>query len=136
MNLIDSIYEGSKDAFDVLRDHKGFTYLYQPYIHWQFKPSNSLTFNVGLNYEYLALNNKSSWEPRAGVKWSFNENKALSEAIFSKEISKNTILLFDRGINSRETLDAISDKNYFITRLNKSYKSKVISSKSLNIGTD
>ncbi|MFC2104845.1 TonB-dependent receptor domain-containing protein, partial [Bacteroidota bacterium] len=80
LNLIDSIYEGSKDDFDIIREHEGYTYLYQPYIHWQYKLSNALTFNLGLNYEFLSLNSKSSWEPRAGVKWSFNENKALSFA--------------------------------------------------------
>ncbi|MFC2151709.1 TonB-dependent receptor domain-containing protein [Bacteroidota bacterium] len=80
LNLIDSIYEGSKDDFDIIREHEGYTYLYQPYIHWQYKLSNALIFNLGLNYEYLALNNKSSYEPRAGLKWLFNENKSLSFA--------------------------------------------------------
>ncbi len=80
LNLVDSLYEASKGGFEIMRDHDGSTYLYQPYIHWQFKPNNALTFNFGLNYEYLTLTNKSSWEPRVGVRWSFNENKSLSFA--------------------------------------------------------
>ncbi|MBU8892008.1 MAG: TonB-dependent receptor, partial [Bacteroidales bacterium] len=80
LNLTDSVYDGSEDRFEITNDHKGYTYLYQPYVHWQFKMNNSITYNLGMHYEYLALNNKSSLEPRAGIKWSFNSNKSLSFA--------------------------------------------------------
>ncbi len=42
--------------------------------------NNAITFNLGLNYEYFALNKKSSLEPRAGISWAFNNNKSLSFA--------------------------------------------------------
>ena len=89
--------------------------------------TNKIKYTIGLNSfpEIIKLHSKRNT----------NENKALSEAILSKPIARNTIILFDRGINSRDKLDAISDKNYFITRLNKSYKSKLISTKELNTET-
>jgi len=80
LNLDGSTYDGSKDRFVITSDHDGYTYLYQPYVHWQFKLNNLLILNMGLNYEYLGLTNKSSFEPRTGIKWSFNKNKSLSFA--------------------------------------------------------
>ncbi|MCP3660157.1 MAG: IS4 family transposase [Bacteroidetes bacterium] len=55
------------------------------------------------------------------------ENTALKEVILSEEIPKQKIILFDRGLTSREVFDEItSNNNYFISRMNKSYKIDII----------
>lgn len=54
-----------------------------------------------------------------------SENIALREAILSKEIPKNRIILFDRGLSSREAFDELSETNFFISRLNPDYKIKI-----------
>jgi len=54
-----------------------------------------------------------------------SEEVSLKEAILSKETPKNQIIIFDRGLSSRETYDAITSKgNYFISRLNENYRFK------------
>ncbi len=51
-----------------------------------------------------------------------SENIALSEAILSHNIPKNQIILFDRGLQHRETYDKITEKgNLFVSRLNQNY---------------
>ena len=55
------------------------------------------------------------------------ENAALGETILETEIPKTSIILFDRGLQSRITYDKITDKgNLFISRLNKGYKADII----------
>ena len=54
-----------------------------------------------------------------------SENIALKEAILSKEIPRNKILVFDRGLSNRETFDKISKNNYFVSRLTPGYKVKI-----------
>jgi len=40
------------------------------------------------------------------------------------EHGKNSILVFDRGLNNRRVIDKIDENNYFITRLQKGYRVK------------
>ncbi|MEX0598118.1 MAG: hypothetical protein WD512_16640 [Candidatus Paceibacterota bacterium] len=48
-----------------------------------------------------------------------SENIALKDSILNCKIKKDTIVLFDRGIQSRDTYDEFTDKNiYFISRVN------------------
>lgn len=54
-----------------------------------------------------------------------SENVALQEVILSKQIPKNQIILFDRGLSKRETFDELSETNFFISRLNADYKVKI-----------
>ncbi|MEI7594156.1 MAG: TonB-dependent receptor [Bacteroidota bacterium] len=68
-NLVDSIYLVSIDKFKTILDNSGSTNLYQPYIEWQFRITGKLTFNGGFDCQYLAINNSSSIEPRAGLQY-------------------------------------------------------------------
>lgn len=52
-----------------------------------------------------------------------SENVALRNSILNYKIQKDTIVLFDRGIQARDTYDEFTDKNIgFITRINESHK--------------
>jgi len=79
-NLVDSIYKTTKGYFQTIRNSNGSMWLYQAYVEWQYKVSNNITFNAGLNELFLALNNTSSLEPRVGVRWKTGKKTSLSLA--------------------------------------------------------
>jgi len=65
-----------------------------------------------------------------------SENKALGEAIRSREPVPNSILLFDRGISDRKILDEISQRSYFISRLKKNDRIAIIKERNLKKETE
>ena len=72
-NLIESI-----NQWDRRLDAKESAMMLQPYAQLKYKPSDNLTFNVGLHALYFSLNGSSSLEPRAGMRWNFAKSQALS----------------------------------------------------------
>jgi hypothetical protein len=58
----------------------GDTWQWQPYTQLTWKPGNKITFNAGLHYLYLSLNNTSSAEPRFNVQYKINSNNTISFA--------------------------------------------------------
>jgi len=50
----------------------------QAFAQWQYKPYNRLTFNAGVHYLRLLLNNTNSIEPRASVKWDLNKKNSVA----------------------------------------------------------
>lgn len=79
-SLEDSVFVTIEDEFRVLTDYNGSTQLISPYVQWQFRPTDNLTFNTGLNYSYLTLNGSMSVEPRLGVRYKLNPAQSLSFA--------------------------------------------------------
>lgn len=75
-------YQKSKPNInDPLREvlnTKGTTETLQAYAQWQYKPTDKITFNTGLHYLQLAVNNSSAIEPRASVKWDISKKQSLS----------------------------------------------------------
>jgi len=65
-----------------------------------------------------------------------SENKALKETILSENILERKIILFDRGLNSRDAFDQITKRgNYFVGRSNKDYRADIVSSTTLAAST-
>lgn len=54
--------------------------LMQAYTESKFNLSSSISVNVGLHTQYFFLNGNYSVEPRAGIRWSFTKDHALSFA--------------------------------------------------------
>lgn len=79
-NLVDSVYKKEEGYFRTIRNIDGSTWVFQPYAQWQYKITDNVTFNAGLHYLHLALNNTSSLEPRTGLKWKINKKASLSFA--------------------------------------------------------
>ncbi len=77
-DLLDSVYKGELKRFKTTLNAKGNTFLLQPYICWQFRPTNDITFNAGVNFQYLFLNKKFSPEPRLNAKWQLNGKQSIS----------------------------------------------------------
>jgi hypothetical protein len=77
-----NFFQRSKEERDeplkVRINQSGNTYTVQAYAQWQYKPTNQLTFNGGLHYLQLLLNNKQVVEPRASVKWDITSKQSLS----------------------------------------------------------
>lgn len=48
------------------------------FVSWQHRPSERLTLNAGAHMLYFFLNNTYSVEPRAAVRYAFNERQSLS----------------------------------------------------------
>lgn len=59
-------------------DNKQNTQTAQAFAQWNFRATNKLTFNAGLHYLQLMLNNSYSVEPRASVKYEINQRQTLS----------------------------------------------------------
>ncbi len=78
--LNDSIFEEDQNRFNNITDYKGNASLIRPYLTWQFKANDRLTFNFGLDYMYYTYNSTSSAEPRAGIVYQTGANTKLSFA--------------------------------------------------------
>lgn len=79
-NLVDSVYKTTEGYFQTIRNSDGSTWLFQGYAQWQYKITDDVTFNAGLNSIYLALNKTSSVESRLGVRWKTSKKTSLSLA--------------------------------------------------------
>lgn len=58
----------------------GDAYLYQSYIHWQYRPGELFEFNTGLHYQLFALNDSYSIEPRFSALFRMSKNHNISLA--------------------------------------------------------
>ncbi len=57
---------------------EGSANMLQSFIHWQYRPSDDLEFNAGVNYQLFTLNNSYSVEPRFSTLYSLNEHHNVS----------------------------------------------------------
>ena len=79
-NLYDSVFMKDQNKFNTLTSYKGTSNLIRPYLAWQFKSSERLVFNVGLDYMFYTYNSTSSIEPRFGVNYNTSARSKLSFA--------------------------------------------------------
>jgi hypothetical protein len=77
-NLFDESWYKKYDGFRDQINYDGNTWMLQPYVQWQYRPTNRLTINSGLHYNYFALNNSSSLEPRLGLKYGISAQHSVS----------------------------------------------------------
>lgn len=75
--LHDSIYSLVAREWQVRQNYQGNAFLFQPYIQWKFRPTDALTFNLGLHGQYFTLNGSKSIEPRAGMTYAINEKQSI-----------------------------------------------------------
>lgn len=61
-----------------LLDDKGDMNTVQGFAQWNFRATEKLTFNAGLHYLNLLLNNTSSLEPRASASYMLNDGETIS----------------------------------------------------------
>ncbi len=63
-----------------ITDNQGATYLLQPFIQWQFRVNEKLTFNTGVHSQYFILNKTYAVEPRLGMTYDIGKKTSLSLA--------------------------------------------------------
>jgi len=79
-NLHDSVLIASMNQFHTLTSYEGTSNLIRPYISWQFKLSEQLVFNLGVDYMLYTFNSTSSIEPRFGVTYNTSAKSKLGFA--------------------------------------------------------
>jgi len=72
----DSIRSGSE--FKVNLNQKGNYNLLKTYVQWQHKFSDYFLAYSGLHFMLFTFNNKTSFEPRAGLKWDINPEHSVN----------------------------------------------------------
>ncbi|OFX23500.1 MAG: hypothetical protein A2033_16105 [Bacteroidetes bacterium GWA2_31_9] len=110
--FIDSVYVASLNGFQTLFNSSGSSNLLQTYIEWQYKITDNLIFNSGVNYMHLTLNNSNSIEPRAGIKYLFGKGQSLSAGYGLHSMMQTLFVYFnetrlDNGtyVRNNENLD-------------------------------
>ena len=82
---------------------------------------NQIKFTIGLN------NNLPSSVKIFKKQKEVNENVALKKAILNAKLEENSIVVFDRGLQNRETLCKFTDEDiFFITRANENINYKFV----------
>ena len=80
--IIDQFYinyqDSTKNRTDVRTDFQGSLYLIRFYGEYQHRFGSNVTGYVGLNNQFLTLNNELSPEPRLGLRWRFRPNQSLN----------------------------------------------------------
>ena len=69
-DLHDSVFRETQNQYHTLTSYEGSSNLIRPYISWQYKLSDKIVFNLGLDYMLYTFNSTSSLEPRFGVTYS------------------------------------------------------------------
>jgi hypothetical protein len=77
-NLIDSIYRGDLNNFAIISDYDNKSWQIQPYLSWQYRPTDKWTINAGLHYLYYSFNQTQSVEPRLGIRYQINSGHSIS----------------------------------------------------------
>ena len=77
-NLQDSLFKKDMNQFITLTTYKGHSSLIRPYLSWQWKLSERLVFNAGVDYMYYTFNATSSLEPRFGVNYYLGTQSKIS----------------------------------------------------------
>ena len=114
LGLVDSVLEYSK--FVTLTDFKGSANTLQPYLEWQYKITDNLILNTGINYLQFLYNNTYSIEPRVGLKWNFAPTQSLSLG-YGKHSQINPIIIYFTQVpNSDSTYYIRTNKNLDLTR--------------------
>ncbi len=79
-NLHDSVLNVSQNQFHTLTSYEGTSNLIRPYVSWQFKLSDRIVFNLGLDYMLYTFNSTSSLEPRFGVTYNTSSKSKIGFA--------------------------------------------------------
>lgn len=74
-NLSQKYFDHSSDQWKNILASDGSTQFYQAYIQWKTRFSEHLSAVAGVHGSYLALNGKSSIEPRASVTYQVSKHK-------------------------------------------------------------
>jgi len=71
-------YNWAKQQYDTLLNQNGNSSMLQSFFQWKYRVSEKMEFNSGIHLLYFGLNGNTSFEPRAGIKFSPNLRESFS----------------------------------------------------------
>ncbi len=83
----------------------------QGFIHWQYRPTDKLTFNTGVHYQNFLYNTTWAIEPRAGLKYKLSEKQNVSLGYGMHSQMQPTIYYFYETYNANNNSYFRSNKN-------------------------
>lgn len=113
--VLDARTRDSIIGWDHYWDFNDYTVLHQAYAQAKYRFNDQLTLNLGLHGQWLTLNNSTSIEPRAGLKYQLNEKHAISLGYGLHSQMQPTDVYFYRTAKSDGTYD-LSNKELDFTR--------------------
>jgi hypothetical protein len=116
MNL-DLMYRNRRytPTWNEIWDFNDYTQLYQTYGHVKYNINDKLTLNLGMHGQFLALNNTTSMEPRAGIKYQLNQKSSINAGYGLHSQMQPTDVYFYRALNADGTYDQ-SNKDLGFTK--------------------
>lgn len=71
-------YDYDKEEVVNVLSEKGTAGMFQGFASWKYRMTPELTLVTGAHYSHFLLNNQSSFEPRAGLKWKLTPKQTLN----------------------------------------------------------
>lgn len=104
------------EALNTMVNQSGNSGLLQLYTQSKFMVSPRLSLNFGLHSSYFLLNDNHSIEPRAGLKYDFNDkhNIALAYGIHSRIERLPVYFINDNGETPNKNLDLLTSSHYVL----------------------
>lgn len=103
-DLNDVYYDDAEKKWKQILQGNGSTQFYQAFFQWKYRMSNRLTLNTGVHGSYLALNKKSSIEPRASLSYQFRgQTLSLAAGLHSRPEHISTYLFEDASTGAAHT---------------------------------
>ena len=113
-NLDNISYDDHEKEWKQVLFGNGNTQFYQTFFQWKCRITDKLTLNSGIHGSYLALNSKSSIEPRASIVYRYHgQTFSLAAGLHSRPQQISTYLF--ENISS-EQLHVYPNKNLDLTR--------------------
>lgn len=105
----------SNGTWNQIWDYNDYTTLVQGYAHAKYNFTDKLTLNAGVHAQMLTLNNATSVEPRAGLKYQVNNKNAISVGYGMHSQMQPTDVYFYRELKADGTYDQ-SNKDLEFTK--------------------
>jgi hypothetical protein len=77
-DMLSNTWNFEREEMEVDLDDSGSSYSLQGFTSWKYRITEDLTFIGGLHYMQFGLNNASSLEPRAALKWAVSDRRSFS----------------------------------------------------------
>lgn len=99
-DMQDSISNNAGESYVTLTSFEGTTWLLQPYIEYQYKLNNEITFNSGIQSQYLSLNHHYTIEPRLGIKYELSDKDILSFGYGLHSMMPSAVYYYNTQLNA------------------------------------
>lgn len=110
-------YWRSQSAYiDQLNVKNSTAGLIQGFTHWQFRPTDRLTFNTGVHYQNFLLNHSSALEPRLGINFKVSPKQSISAGYGLHSQMQPVIYYFYETYNRTTNTYYRSNRNLDLSR--------------------